>query len=300
MKKIVNHPKNFRLEGLVESDGIGFVPIWNMGPMSIQTSGYFAYTDDEGMLSSRVLDVNDFEENNSGRIGAKIKSYAGQVMMTAIIGIFVCIAMAFMRISWANQHIWLNALATATYLLLIATVIPKACAVALGRIFHNQEIINFSKYLGAKNAVENAYYDLGRVPNIEEVKDYSIHSVDCQYTKNGYMACLALIICCVRLLNGWWYWIATIFALVIMWTLEWKNHLTLWQWLVVSTPSEEHYKVAIRAMEETSEIIDCFHVVHHNVEVKFDPESFNAEKCKGCPAYTFCKEANDELRSQKR
>ena len=301
MKKIVNHPKGLRLEGVVESDGVGYLPEKEAGPVSFQTSGYFGYIGDYGMLGSRPLDVEACHENDGkypGRMDAKINSYAKKIMAVAIIAILACIVLMFRISNSVNFHIWFNVLSTVIYLMLIILLMPRAFAILGGRIIRNEDVMNFSKFLGAKNAVENAYYDLGRAPNIGEVKDYSLYSAESKYTGNGYIACLAMLISCVRFLSGWWYWIATILAIVVLCLLEGKNRLTFWQALTVSKPEEAHYMAAMRAMEETADIIDSIQVSYHRVEANPDSENFNEEKCQGCPAYDFCKKTSEELKDE--
>lgn len=293
MKKIVNHPKGLRLESVVENDGVGFLPVRELGPMAMQTSGFFATAGEDECIECKIFNGDEKKEKET--MAEKIKAYANRAMLVAGIAIVACLVLMFVCAGFANPGIWINAIITIVYAMFIVMLMPKAAVVFWGKLTKNEEMLNFSKYLGAKNAVENAYYDLGRAPNMEEVKEYSTHSSECEYTKNGYMACLVLLICLVRFLEGWWYWIAAILAIAVLCILEGKNKLTFWQELVVSKPAEEHYRVAIRAMEETSELIDSIQVSYHQVNVPLDPENFNEEKCEGCPAYDFCKEESQKL-----
>ena len=296
MKKIVNHPKDIRLDGIVENDGVGFLPTRNLGPISITTSGYFAYTTDSESVESRVLDV-DCREKSDGegtRMRSKIREKSKNVMIAATVLLVASVFLMFLSTGWSYSDIWTNLFMTIMYVMIVVMTMPKAFAILLGRLSKDKETIEFAKYLGAKNAVENAYYDLGRAPNIEEVSRYSIFANECQYAKATHLASLICIICCVRFLNGWWYWLAAIMAILILTLLEAKNLLTFWQCLVVSKPGEEHYNVAIKAMEGTAEIVDSIQISYHAVENEPDPENFDEEKCKGCPAYDFCKEASVE------
>ena len=294
MKKIVNHPKNIRLDGIVENDGVGFLPIRDLGPMSITTSGYFAYMTDSETVEGRVLDV-DCREKSDGegtRMRNKIREKSKYVMMAATALLIASVILVFLSTGWSYSNIWFNLFISVMYAMLVVMMMPKGFAILLGRLSKNKEMAEFSKYLGAKNAVENAYYDLGRAPDIEEVYRYSILANESQYVKATRLASLICIICCVRFLNGWLYWLAAVLAILILTLLEAKNLLTFWQYMVVSNPSEEHYNVAIKAMEETAEVIDSIQISYHAIETTPDPENFNEEKCKGCPAYDFCEKAS--------
>ncbi len=301
MKKIVKHPKGLRLDGVVDSEGVGFLPTKEAGPMSLQTSGYFATADEGGNINCNVIypDSHELEEgeeyNAHDEMDKKIHSRGKFVLAAGIATIVACFVMMFVVASWPSAYVWADVLLTVIYLALIVLIIPKAFIVFVGRLFRNKEMIEFSKYLGAKNAVENAYYDMGKTPNLEEVKDYSLHSADCKYTKMGYLAALWLIISVIHFIDGWWYWIAAILSVVLVVLLNSENYLTFWQALIVSKPGEKHYKAAIAAMEETEELIDSVKVSFHVVQGMTDPENFEEEKCKGCPAYDFCKEISQEI-----
>ena len=299
MKKIVNHPKNIRLDGVVENDGVGFIPTRLLGPMAITTPGFFAYATDNETEECRMLEV-DYDEKPNGdgtRMHSKIKNEGKKTMMAAIMMLIVSVVLMFVSTGWSYSEIWVNLFMTIMYVMIVVMMMPNAFAILVGRISRNREMIDFSKYLGAKNAVENAYYDLGRTPNIEEAIRYSNYANSCKYTKNAHLASLVCIICCVRFLSGWWYWLAAILAIVILTLLEAKNLLTVWQSLVVAKPADEHYNIAIKAMKETAEMIDAVEISYHKLETTPDPENFDEEKCNGCPAYDFCKETSKMLKN---
>ena len=300
MKKIVNHPKDIRLDGIVENDGVGFLPIREVGPMSIITPGFFAYTNEAEPEGCRMLEV-DCKEKSDGdgaRMRGKIKEKGKHVMVAAIVALFVSVVLMFWSTGWNYSEVWVNLFMTVMYAMIVVMVMPNAFAVLVGKISKDKMMCEYSKFLGAKNAVENAYYDLGRAPNIEEVHRYSIRSNYCGYTKNAHLATLVCIICCVRFLDGWWYWLAAILAILVLVLLEAKNMLSVWQWLVLSKPNEEHYNIAIKAMKETAEMIDSVEISYHMITSEPDPENFDEEKCQGCPAYDFCKDASTTLKNE--
>ena len=304
MKKIVKHPKGLRLDGVVDNEGVGYIPTKEVGPMAVQLSGLFATADEKGNIDCKVIypdahNVEGKEEYNAhDKMDSKIQTRAKFVVGTCAAIIVACFIMLFVTISWPTAYIWMDVLMTIVYLAFVVLIIPKAFAIFVGRIFRNKEMIEFSKYLGAKNAVQNAYYDLGKTPNLEEVKDYSLHLTECKYTKMGYLASLWLLISVIRFIGGWWYWIAAIIAVILLLLLESENYLTFWQSLIVSKPDEKHYKVAIAAMEEAEELIDSIEISYHEIKGQPDPENFEEEKCKGCPAYDFCKEESQKLANE--
>ncbi len=268
MKKIVKHPEGVRLEGIVEKDGVGFIPTKIAGPASVSFNGCFATVEEEsGNVKCKNINHDpDDEHCIKPEMDEKIKKRGFRVILISAISIVVALAMMIVSIWLPNTEIWVNIFATIVYLMLFVLVLPKAFAILTGRLFRNKEMVSFSKYLGAKNAVENAYYNLGRVPNLEEVQEYSLYSSEDKYTKSSYIAALWLIISCVRFLDGWAYWIVTIAAILVLCWLDWKDKLAFVQAMVVSKPDEIHYKAAIVAMEEVADTLDHVEVHFHSFE----------------------------------
>lgn len=303
MKKIVKHPEGVRLEGIVEKDGIGFIPTKIAGPASVSFNGCFATVEEESgeVKCKNINNDPDDEACIKPEMDEKIKKSGFRVLLISAISIVVALAMMFVSIWLPYTEIWINVFASIVYLMLFVLVLPKAFAILIGRIFRNKDMINFSKYMGAKNAVENAFYDLGRAPNMEEVQEYSLYSSEDKYTKSSYIAVLWLIISFVRHLDGWAYWLVTICAVLVLCWLDWKDKLAFIQAMVVSKPDEIHYKAAIAAMEKVAYTLDHVEVHFHSFEFVPDPENFDEEKCskKWCPAYDFCKEESQKMAKEK-
>ena len=305
MKKIVKHPRGVRLDAIVEKDGIGFIPAKSAGPATVSFNGCFATVEESGNVTCKRLGPESEEDGNEicmkKEMDKKIKKHGFVVLIVSAIIIMASLVMMFVSFKWPNVELWLNIFASIVYLMMFVLVLPKAFAILIGKIFRNKEILSFSKYLGAKNAVENAYFDLGRTPTMEEVKEYSLYSSEDKYTQSSYIAFIWLIMSCIRFLDGWAFVLATICAVLILCLLEWKNKLAFVQAMVVSEPDEIHYKVALAAMEDAADTLDHVEVHFHVVELNPDPENFNEERCsaKGCPAYDFCKEESQKMAKEK-
>lgn len=293
MKKIVNESKNLRLKDFVENDGVGFIPIKIAGPMTVESSGFFAFTDDKGNIDTRIINSKPDEDEAKRmpkKMEEKIKKKSKITFAISMVSIFICMVLLCTSMDWPNKNIWFCVFAMLGCLIMPVMLMPKAWTIFIFRIFGDKEMVNFSKYLAAKNAVKNAYFDLGRVPNIDELGSYSCHSTDCNYTKNGYLALLSLLMTSTWLLDGKLFVIAIIAIAIALCILELKNRLTLWQVLITSKPKKQHYEVAIKALEETVKIIDSFEIGFETFSFNPDSEDFDEEECKGCPAYDFCKE----------
>lgn len=303
MRKIVNPKEEIRLEAVVEKDGIGFMPAKIAGPLLVGFKGQFVTSEEgSGELKYKKLSSNRDggadDTHHKSEMHQKIRKSGFRVLIVSVILIFATLAMMFASIALPNGEILANVWAKCLYLLMIVLVLPQAFAILLGRIFRKKDVISFSKYLAAKNAVENAYYDLGRAPNMEEVEKYSIFAAEDKYTQNVHMAALWVIICVVStFFSGLEYWLITICAILILCALEWNHKLSFIQAMVVSKPDEIHYKVAIAAMEEAADILSHFEVHFEMIEMTPDPENFDEEECsaKDCPAYDFCKEESQKM-----
>ena len=304
MEKIAKHPKDIRLEGIVEDDGVGFIPVKIVGPASVCFTGCLATTEKESNEIKRkpvntTLRSKNTEDCYKRKMDEKIKKRGITVILFSALGIIASLIMMCVCVKLPNQEILINLFATIVYFMMIVLILHKAFAIWLGKIFRNKEYMNFSKFLGAKNAAENAFYDLGRVPTMEEIKEYSLYSAEDKYTKNSYIATLWLVLSCVRFLDGWAFWVVTICTILLLCWLEAKEKLAFIQALVVSKPEEKHYEVAIAALEEAADILEHVEVRFQEVEIELDPENFNEETCKECPAYDYCKEECQKMAEEK-
>lgn len=306
MRRIVEHPKNIRLEGIVESNGIGFKAMKAAGPLVAINTGYFASADDEGKITTHKMNdadmlVTDYveEEMFESNMDKKIKEYSKTSVLISVLLMIGCLIMSFVSASWSGGKIWSTIFSNLIFVMIATIMLSKGIAIFLANTFGNQEMRSFSQYLAAKNAVQNAYYDLRRVPNLEEVKDYSIFSTDCKYMKMVYPASLCIIISLVNVLDGGWYWLGAILAIIVLCTLEWKSHLTFWQVLIADEPDDEHYEVAIKALEEVVDWIDYLEISVGAI-INSETEGFSEEKCRKCPGYDFCKEVSNALKGKSR
>lgn len=306
MKKIVTPTEGIRLEAIVEKDGIGFIPTKIAGPAAVSFNGRFVTVEEEsGEVKFKNISINPENDEEEvcikSKMDEKIKKSGFRVLLVSAATIIGGLAMMFASTMFQNAEVWINVIATIVYLMMFGLVLPKAFAILIGRITKDKDMISFSKYLGAKNAVENAFYDLGRAPNMEEVKKYSTYSSEDKYTKSSYIAFLWLIISCVRFFDGWSYWLVNIGAILVFCWLEWKNKLAFIQAMTVSKPDEIHYKVAIAAIEDAADLLDHVDVQFHTIEFAPDPENFDEDRCSksGCPAYDFCKEESRKMTKHK-
>ena len=108
-----------------------------------------------------------------------------------------------------------------------------------------------AKFVGACNMVTNAYNDLGRVPTLEEVKEYSCYSYYCSmdYTfkriiKNTFFS-LIFFLFGLKIINPLLCLLFEVIFLLLLDYLFEHGHMLGLQSLVSSEPSDKELEVAI-------------------------------------------------------
>lgn len=106
------------------------------------------------------------------------------------------------------------------------------------------------RYHGAEHAVINAYYDLHRVPTLEEIKQYSNWSDRCSSLNSFYAAIPLFIVGISRIVcvGNWFIVVATI-LIIIMGILIKKQKLYFLESIITSNPKDEEYELAINALQ---------------------------------------------------
>lgn len=113
-----------------------------------------------------------------------------------------------------------------------------------------EEYKSLRRYHGAEHAVINAYYDLHRVPTLEEIKRYSNWSNRCSSLNTFYTTIPFFIVGISRIICiGNWFIVVVIILIIIMGILIKKEKLCFLEALVTSNPKDEEYEVAINALQ---------------------------------------------------
>lgn len=114
----------------------------------------------------------------------------------------------------------------------------------------DEKIRSLARFHGAEHSVINAFYDLRRVPTLEEVKRYSMFSLRCgslpQVSKLG----ITLISSIAVLFPSYWNILALAILAVIAITLDKAGKLYFMEFLVVSKPKDAEYEIAIKGLSK--------------------------------------------------
>ena len=255
MKKIVKRTGNIRLKGMADKNGIAFQATKEIGAILFFSERVIATIDEEQVIQKKTLNRHE----NNFNMDAKINKLSGiTIKVTCILGILFFMT----SIVYAFKGSSLFNVSSCLFFIMMAVIgLYKGATIFGARILGNEEIKSFSKFLAAKNAVRNAYYDLQRIPNLEETKEYSSFSYNSKYLKSTYVPTILVFTGVALLATGIWYWVIAILGIIISLVLEKKNKLFFWQFLIVSKPEDIHYQVAIEALEGCLEKAD-FTTIH--------------------------------------
>lgn len=294
MKKIVKQTGNIRLTGRAEKNGVAFSAAKDFGPVGVSSPGVFAAVDENSEITCSRY--NSYPPNS--RIDSKIDSLSKTTRKVAwiLFSIFFVAYLVFGIIQTGFENVFF----ILSYIMLSVTALKKAVTISLARVFGNEEIKSFSKFLAAKNAVQNAYYDLKKIPSIDEAKKYSIFSFTSEYI-TPYDAAFATwvipysIIC--HSIPFPLLLLLALFIVMVIVTLTMKHMLFFWQFLILSKPENIHYEAALKALSESVTEVDSveMHVTSFEISGNHERKTFSEEKCKGCEFYDLCKEIMDSV-----
>lgn len=120
------------------------------------------------------------------------------------------------------------------------------------RLLGHERFKQMHRFHYAEHAVINAYYDLRRVPTLEEIKNYSGFSYSCGVAgKIKSVWCFLMVGVC-RLAPDSWYFASLLVMLLLTWWWM-KNGLYWTEIISLSKPKEIDYQVAIAAMTRALE-----------------------------------------------
>lgn len=101
----------------------------------------------------------------------------------------------------------------------------------------------------AEHAAINAYYDLRRVPTLDEIKNYSGFAYDCGVSAKFRNVWWIFVIGVCRMLPGIWYVVALAIVLFLNYIFR-KEKLYWTEIFTLLKPTDNEYRVAIAALQK--------------------------------------------------
>lgn len=143
------------------------------------------------------------------------------------------------------------ALGTALVLLALSRI-SDVIYVFVMNLFGNEQFVQMCKYHYAEHAVINAYYDLRRVPTLEEIGKYSGFSYNCGVSKKIMNVWSVFIVAvCNFAPEGYYLLAAMVLVLLSLWWL--RKNLYWTQIICLRKPGTKEYQVAIAAITKALE-----------------------------------------------
>ena len=287
MKKVVSPTGFARLEGFAEKDGVTICPYLGIFPEFSTGPAVRATVDENGLTSCKtVKEVTEFNQ-----LKDKIQKLQKRALIIGAVG---AVLMLILTLVFAlTEGSMYQVTFTLLYVMIAAMIMSDSVGIFFARLFGDKEIKNYSKFLGAKNAVINAFNDTDRVPNQEEIREYSTFSGDTRSQKGCYLATIFLAFSVLRFLPLPIYFVTAIALIAVLMGFEKKHILSFWQALIVSNPDDVHYNAAIEAMREAIKYYDDIRFrLGIVVTVEVDPKELEIalENCKKCAEYDSCEE----------
>lgn len=293
MRKIVSQNGEIFFEAESAVNAIYFSALKKVGPFGLRSPKVVARIDKEGNI---VCGNPDDLENENQRIRfyefykSIEKRYDKLFAIIGFIGLFLCIPAIFVSPFFVY-------LCLALFLICVAGSISAGCiGFFIEKRKNNKEMINVMKLHSAEHAVINAYYDLHRVPTLEEIRQYSNFTYGCgslqKLTPSFWLCIIAL---CSIFLNHYVY-IAFVIVFVLFWKPLFRKMIPYFlEFLVTDEPTDREYAVAIAGLEYCLKEIQSIDIEVEIIDVDGDEvgdglcQNFSEENCKDCPCYDFCK-----------
>lgn len=298
MKKIVMDNGDIRFGGEAGVNSVSFIGYIQKGVLSIETREIVARLNENGNISCDYLEKYRAEHSMLYKTITEMKNKYAKA--------FFAIAMVMFSLSLVTIFVCPQ-LSNPVYGIFLFFF---GCALGAGQtgmffemLKRNEKIISLMKFHSAEHAVINAYYDLHRVPTLDEIRNYSRFSYNCGSLNEMIFVFTFWILAIAKFLTDMWIIVFLAILFMDMFYFKKKKRLFFMEFLVTAKPTDKEYKVAIAGLEAALQEVN-----NMPIKVRVDEiiagmpvavaviigESFNhdfsEESCKECPLYNSCKE----------
>ncbi len=292
MKKICPETGDFRFEAYSSTDGITINPVRSYGPIallsfravkaSLLRNGSITCRRVEFHSQTTTDDLILAHEAFKARVATQVLSFVLLIAFFALI---------------FTSHVRLSEIIFALFLLSRSfEYVAYPVIMFIKCLFGNKHVKQLARFHSAEHAVINAFYDLQRIPTLEEIREYSSYSYGCGSLIGFKQAIVYFGFGLARFVPG----LACLPAMLIMAILSVilikTNKIIFLEFLVLNRPTDTEYKVAIKAMEESLKNVavepnldDFLSIVLPGILVGVSADNFDEEICKGCPSFDKCK-----------
>ena len=213
----------------------------------LEERSVYAYIADDGTIQSKKSEINSVRRDviqnirltNKFNNGLMVGSFLMAIVM--LVGILVA---TFLR------DLQLFRAASATLCFCVGVVLSAPILThSFLRLIGDTRTLMFCRFHAAEHAVINAYHDLGRVPTVSEIKEYSIFAYNCGAAEQAKKGWLWFGLSILAILPGIWSLIYGIIFLAITIWAKYEKYFFL-QAVTIKKPTDREYQTAIAALEE--------------------------------------------------
>lgn len=296
MRKMSKEAGNVRFQAFASTDGITINPVRELGPLSFLSSlAVKATLKPGGKIDCKQVRFRTQHTQDDMMLAdeSRMITLASRFLGLILFGIFLFFLFRpDTRAAELVLSLW--------FLNYSFQFIAYPVVMFIKRMFGNKSAQSLARFHAAEHAVINGYYDLQRVPTIEEIHDYSSYSYRCGSLNSFKYGLLFIGFAVARLVPGLWFLVAMLVAWIVDFILVKTNGLTFMEFLVLDEPTDTEYAVAIKAMEESVKNVDLSPYLSDMesifklamlvgvVGVTIEGNAFCNASCDGCPNYDKC------------
>ena len=213
----------------------------------IEERSVYAYIAEDGTIQSEKADIDSVRGDVIRDIRLTKKFNDGMVIGSFLMIIVLLVGM-FVALFLKEFRLFRAVSASLFFSVGVAMSAPILTHTFL-RLIGSERTLMFCKFHAAEHAVINAYHDLGRVPTLSEVKEYSIFAYNCGATEQAKKGWFWFGISILVNLPGIWPIIYGIIFLAITVLANLEKYFFL-QAVAIKKPTDREYLTAIAALEE--------------------------------------------------
>lgn len=217
--------------------------------------GAYAYLEDDGSITVHNERSYRPKKEDADEMVREDKSI--KRLQKWLFGGFIACWVLMIPLSFIHEYMMCLFMGL-SFIFLGCSKIPVMIYQYFRRCRGGEDVKQIHRFHSAEHATINAFYDLKRVPTLEEVKNYSNYSYYCGMVPYFKESIFYFLIGFCRLIPGFWYLLALGIALLLM-NLVFKKKLYLVEYFTLLEPTDTEYKVAITALEgalKNKEMVD--------------------------------------------
>lgn len=241
MKKVTKRKGNTMIQGASCYDGITFIVSKNfLGPFVVNGPSVRTTILEGKPFYEITKEFGDIQiQKDLNVMGRIVRDIASKLF-------FAC----FILIAISTGTYLTKVFQSFIFILIAISVEPEIFAIFVNaKIFRKKKFIDLMRYHGAEHAAINAFYDLGIVPSIDEIKKYSRFSLKCGSLSGLYKIagwCVPAI--AVLFPNYWCTLLVAVILYILLIIMYNKEKLYFMEFMVTSNPTDSEYEVAIEGL----------------------------------------------------